>query len=62
MVIAHSGWEAAVCGICGEPTEARARPLCNLRDTLRDTLRLLADCRFTPAERQAALRSATGLR
>eukprot|EP00974_Lingulodinium_polyedra_P015166 1468383-Lingulodinium_polyedra.AAC.1 len=61
MAIAQLGWEAALCGVCGERTEERTRPLCNLCDHLRDTLRLLASFRFTPAERQAALWPAAGL-
>eukprot|EP00974_Lingulodinium_polyedra_P081194 7864150-Lingulodinium_polyedra.AAC.1 len=59
--MAHSDWESATCGVCGAPTETRSQPLCNLCDTLRDISRILADCRFTHAERQAALWSAAGL-
>ena len=55
------GWDTAICAVCGERTETRARPHCNLCDHLRDTLCLLARFRFTPAERQAALWSAAGL-
>eukprot|EP00974_Lingulodinium_polyedra_P102122 9889115-Lingulodinium_polyedra.AAC.1 len=41
--VAPVGWGTALCGVCGERTEARARPLCNLCDHLRDTLCLLAN-------------------
>eukprot|EP00974_Lingulodinium_polyedra_P087646 8496551-Lingulodinium_polyedra.AAC.1 len=46
--------------MCGQPCEVRAKLLCALCDTLCDTLRLLREYRFTPAERQAALWSAAG--
>eukprot|EP00974_Lingulodinium_polyedra_P001221 117292-Lingulodinium_polyedra.AAC.1 len=61
MAVAPPGWDVALCGVCGERTEERTRPLCNLCDHLRDTMRLFANFRFTPAERQAALWSAAGL-
>eukprot|EP00974_Lingulodinium_polyedra_P069887 6762908-Lingulodinium_polyedra.AAC.1 len=58
QLIFPSDWRAARCGICGEPCESRGRALCNVCDTVSNTLRLLADHRFTQMERQAMLWSA----